>query len=290
MKIQSLAAAVALAAVSTSASAFVTINDGDSFGPAGLQQAASGLGPNQGFVLGGDAAIGAPLPALADPAVAIFGESPEEQFFTRSTTGFNIPTGFTVIDEVQHEILFPEDGELEEIGIVTDQVWRNTGNNTLVFATRVTLLPELDEDEFLEDGLTPNPAFNTFEYEGEFNEIRRDYGSFSTAAGFFVQSTIDRTLDEVSKSGGVVTFVNDMSGEEDNPYSVWHLVQTDATNYALQEGALILFSEEDPSEGRDQDFFFGLEESSFVPVPVPAALPLLASALGALGFVSRRRG
>jgi hypothetical protein len=275
-----LAIAVSIATLGTGAHAFETIENGETLGTTGLQQAPGGIGPDQGYVVGGDTPRDAPLPELTDPGeVATFGEEGEEQFFTRATTGFSLPVGFEVIDEVQHEILFPEDGDLEEIGIVTDQVWRNTGDDTLVFATRVTLLPEFDDD----DGV--------FEYEGEFNEIRRDYGEFSTAVGFFVQSTIDRTLDEVSKDDNVITFVNDMSGEEDNPYSVWHLVATDALAYTLTEGALILFSEEDPSEGRFEDFFFGEDRFSFAPAPIPgpAALLLFSSALGGLGFVSRRR-
>lgn len=275
-----LAAAVALAALSTGASAFETIENGQTLGPDNLQIAPSGLGPDQGFVLGGDLPRTEPLPELTDPGeIATFGEPGEERFFTRATTGFTLPAGFVVEDELTYEILFPEDGELEEIGILTDQVWRNVEDGMLVFATRVTLLPELDDD----DGV--------FEYEGEFNEIRRDFGEFSTAAGYFVQSTIDRTLDEVSKTDNVVTFVNDMSGEEDNPYSVWHLVATDALTYRLVEGALILFSEEDPDEGRFEDFFFGEDRLAFAPaaVPVPAGFLLLASALGGLGVSSRRR-
>lgn len=280
MKATALTAAVSLAALGSAAHAFEDIANGESLGPAGLQQAPGGLGPDQGYVLGGDSPRETPLPELTDPGeIATFGEPGEEEFFTRAATGFEIPTGFQVVDEVTHEILFPEDGDLEEIGIVTDQVWRNLDDDTLVFATRVTLLPELDDVE------------NLFEYEGEFNEIRRDYGDFSTAVGYFVQSTIDRTLDLVSKEDGVVTFVNDMSGEEDNPYSVWHLVATNALNYSLVEGALILFSEEDPDEGRFEDFFFGEDRFSFAPapIPVPAAFPLLLGALGGLGFVRRAR-
>jgi hypothetical protein len=287
---KALTAAIALASLGTAAHAFETIENGDTLGQVG-QQTPGGLGPNQGYVIGGDARINAPLPELTGPgAVATFGEAGEEEFFTRATTGFEIPTGFEIIDEVTHEILFPEDGELEEIGIVTDQVWRNLVDNTLVFATRVTLLPELDDDMFDEDG-DPNPDFDTFQYEGEFNEVIRDYGSFDTSVGYFVQSTIDRTFDEVSKDNNVVTFVNDMSGEEDNPYSVWHLVATDAVNYALVEGALLLFSEKDLDEGRPEDFFFGGDRFSFAPapIPVPAALLLFTSALGGLGFASRSR-
>jgi len=274
MKRSALFSAIALAAVTGNASAFVTINDGDSFVAGALsgdQLLGSGLGPDVGYVIGGDADTGV-------PANGQFGEAPEVYNFTRTTTGFTMPAGYTMIDENEYEIEFPEDGELEEIGILTDQVWRNDGDSTLVFATRITLLPEFDDV----DGV--------FEYEGEFNDIVRDYGSFTTAIGFFAASAIDRSYDAVEKSGGTVTFINDISGEEDNPYSVWHLVATNATSYTQSLGALTLVSEADADEGRPTEYIFGGDQLSFTPVPVPAALPLLVSALGGLGFVARRRG
>lgn len=256
--------AVALFASSSANAAFQTLNNGDDISSSALdfQILASGLGPDQGYALDGDAVA--------------------SSYFPRFAIGFLMPADYTVLDTNTYQILFPEDGEEEEIGILTDQVWRNNLDNTLVFATRVTLLPEIEDEE---------PGELEFEYEGEFNEISRDYGSYATSAGWFAQSTIDRTFDSVEKEDGVVTFVNDMSGEEDNPYSVWHLVATDATDYVEVMGALTMLSEEDEDEGRPEDYIFGADRLAFAPapVPVPAALPLLASALFGLGFTARKR-
>lgn len=266
-----LAAGLTLALTSSGASAALqTIGDGDALDPTSINLQ---LSPFAGYILGGDAA------ADADPANGVCGEN----FCTRTTTAFALPGNYAVEAGMEYDILFPEDGELEEIGVLTDQVWRNTGTNTLAFATRVTLFPELEDDP-------TDPDFDTFQYEGEFNEVRRDYGAFATEVGFVRATSVDRVPDSVSKSGGLVTFVNDMSGEEDNPYSVWHVVQTDATTFGTALGALTIFSEKDEDEGRFVDFEFGIDQQSFIPTPVPAALPLLATALGGMGFATRRRG
>lgn len=280
MKISTLSATVAAVSLSTGVSAgLVPINNGDNFGTTSFDFQLLGTNPTiegAGYVGRGDPR------AAADLGFGTFELEDGPEFFTRGATLFDLPSNYSLVDSVRFEVEFPEDGEQEEIGFYTDQVWLNSTTGTLAFATRVTLLPEFDDDE------------GVFEYEGEFNEVRRDYGGFTTEAAYFAATGIDRVFDAVSKSGDTVTFVNDMSGEEGSPdapnaYSVWHVVQTNATTYTTATGAVILFSEEDPSEGRFEDFLWGTENATFIPTPVPAALPLLASAVGGLGFAACRR-
>lgn len=228
---------------------------------------------------------------------------------TRNAFAYDIPSNFTVLATREFALMLPDEDdpmEIEEVGTVFDQVWRDTNDNKLVFATRVEIEGEfeLDMEEFLEDGTTPNPTFNmdVWEYEeGEINDVRRaGFTGWSSDVAWLRATDFDIEMESAARTGesllgksaadmvipdaDIVTMFSDVSGEESNPWSAWFLVKTDAPSYAVIDDAVRLFQAGE--EGQDP---FEASAAGFAPVPVPAALPLLLSALGGLTYLGRRR-
>lgn len=215
---------------------------------------------------------------------------------TRNGFAYDIPSNFTVLATREFALMLPDEDDptmIEEVGTVFDQVWRDTNDNMLVFATRVEI-----EGEFEDEGMG-----DVWEYEeGEINDVRRaGFTGWSTDVAWVRGTDFDIEMESAARTGesllgktaadmvipdaDIVTMFSDVSGEESNPWSAWFLVKTDAPGYAVIADAVRLFQAGE--EGQDP---FEATASGFAPVPIPAALPLLMSALCGLTFFSRRRG
>lgn len=88
----------------------------------------------------------------------------------------------------------------------------------------------------------------------------------------------------------IVAMQSDINGrEEGRPYSGWYLIKTDlaadASNYTLAAGAVSVFQAGE--EAGDEPTLVTIQ--GFQPVPVPAAVWLLGSALVGLVGVGRRK-
>lgn len=197
---------------------------------------------------------------------------------------FALPEYLTLLDLRSTEFELPDEdtGEPEEVGVFHDAVFRDTRDNMLVFGSRV----EMDLDE-----------------EGEINDIfRSGFTGWGALIGWLPVTADDLRLISAGRTRNsglltddpdlpdpdVIDLHSDLNVEEGNPVSGWFLIKTNAPGYTLMEEAIGLFQ----GGEEDQDPF--LEDldgfaPSASPVPVPAALPLLASALGWLGVHARRQ-
>ncbi|MGE0386458.1 MAG: hypothetical protein AB7Q97_17150 [Gammaproteobacteria bacterium] len=171
-----------------------------------------------------------------------------------------------------------EPGTFEEVGVFQDAVFRDTSDGRLVFGSRIVM--DLDE-------------------EGEINDIfRSGFTGFSAAAAWVPATANDLNLFSAGRTANsglttddpdafdpdIVALGTDVNVAELKASTAWYLIKTNAPDYAVRDDAIGLFQ----AGEEDQEPY--LEQiDGFAPVPLPAALPMLLSALGALGLGSMVR-
>jgi hypothetical protein len=194
---------------------------------------------------------------------------------------FALPGNFSVLAlrETEFELPDEDDGELEEVGTFFDVVLRDASDGMLVFGSRIVM----------------DPA-----EEGEINDIfRRGFTGWGADFGWVAATANDLRLYSAGRTAGshlatddpdlpdadVIDLGTDVNVEELNPVTAWYLIKTNAPNFVLRDNAVGLF------QGGEEDqapYMANLAGFAPAPVPVPAALPLLASGLGLLALKRRR--
>ncbi|MGR8950381.1 MAG: hypothetical protein ACU84Q_20240 [Gammaproteobacteria bacterium] len=156
---------------------------------------------------------------------------------TRNGFAYDLPSNFTVLDTREFALMLPDEDdptEIEEVGTVFDQVWRDTNDNSLVFATRVEIEGEFELDEEMGSSTFGQEIW---EYEeGEINDVRRaGFTGWSSAVAWLRGTDFDIEMESAARTGesllgksaadmvipyaDIVTMFSDVSGEESNPWS-----------------------------------------------------------------------
>jgi hypothetical protein len=182
-----------------------------------------------------------------------------------------------------------------DLGTFYDFVYRNTTDNTLLFASRF----ELDVGEI---------EIGDLEYDVEINDIlRRGYAFYDVSVGWYdsgtdsdfrLQSTAHTSngvrtrptnpVDEFDDN--VVDFRTDISVEEGNPTTGWYVLKTNATEFIYLTDAVTI--RQAPSiDGMSPPLRTATFEG-FAPIaaiPEPETYAMLLAGLGLIGFAARRR-
>jgi hypothetical protein len=219
-----------------------------------------------------------------------------------AATVFTLPLYLELLAERESKIVLEDEdnpGTLKEVGELEDAVWRDTRDGELVFGVRL----EIDEES---PGVFAAAELNDL-FRGNFagrttfvgyqpvtgNDLRLISAKRAAESGvdFDLNDPIETAkadeveeLLEVELDGlDVVGLQSDINGNEGNPFSAWFLIKTNAPGFALADDAIFLLQAGE--EAFEEPLL--VEFDGFTPVPIPAALSLLASALGFLGLVMR---
>lgn len=195
---------------------------------------------------------------------------------------FELPSNFVLLAGVRGTIFeLPsedEPGEFEEVGEFFDAVFRDTNDNKLVFGSRIVLDPT-EEGEI-------NDIFR-FGFEGFDAQVAWAFVSSDDLNLFSAARTLNSNIEDDAEDefdGDVVGLATDVNVEEAKPQTGWYLIKTDAPGFALQDGAIGL-----NQAGEEDQAPYTAYLSGFAPVPVPAAVWLLGTALLGLAGASRRK-
>ena len=181
-----------------------------------------------------------------------------------------------------------------DIGTFYDYVYRSTGDNTLLFASRF----ELDVGEI---------EIGDLDYETEINDIlRRGYANYDVSVGWYDSGAdSDFRLQSVAHSNAVrtrpanpadvfddnvVDFRTDISVEEGNPATGWYVLKTNATEFTYLSDAVTIrqaASLDNTSPPLRVATFEGF--APIAAVPEPETYAMLLAGLGLIGLAARRR-
>lgn len=207
--------------------------------------------------------------------------------FTNPFT-FDLPTNLTLLQSRSTVFslpiteLDPVSGlpvtAIEEVGTFYDAVFRDTNDDRLVFGSRIVMDPT-EEGEI-------NDIFRFGAWTGDEQVAwtfvtSDDLRLFSAARS--LNSNINDDADDTF-DGGVIGLATDVNVEELNPVSGWFFIKTSAPDFLLLDNAIGVFQ-----AGEEGQPPFVAQLSGFAPVPVPAAVWLLGSALAGMAGIARRR-
>lgn len=216
-----------------------------------------------------------------------------------------LPSNFVLLDgrfsifKLPGEDFDDDPDDLFNAGIFFDAVFRDTTDDKLVFGSRISMFAIDDDDleaeinDIFRRGFTGFEAFVAWTYVTA-NDLRLYSAARSSV------SPIDDDDDDDDDNGllslmsddddepvfdpDVIGLNTDLNVEEGNPESGWFLIKTNAQSYRVIANAIGVLQ---AGEEGQQPFTYNLD--GFAPVPVPAALPLLASGLGLLVVRARRK-
>jgi hypothetical protein len=201
---------------------------------------------------------------------------------------FDLPTNFSLIDSRRTVFSLPITETdlatglpvtaIEEVGAFYDAVFRDLNDNRLVFGSRIVMDPT-EEGEI-------NDIFRFGAWTGNeqvgWTFVTSDDLRLFSAARTLNSNINDDTLDTFY--AGVIGLATDVNVEEGHPVTGWFFIKTDAPDFVLLDNAIGLFQ-----AGEEGQPPFQAQLTGFAPVPVPAAVWLLGSALVGMAGVARRR-
>lgn len=164
---------------------------------------------------------------------------------------------------------------------IFDFVYRDSADNTLVFATRY-----LNREDNSEEA--------NFLY-------RYGFTGYSTAAAWTYSSDFDLRMYQAAKttatSGGAMFALNedtvrqmgDFSLTEENPWSGLFFVKTNATDYTLASQAIGFYQAGEEGQSPAGGFISGFVPTTVTPVPEPESYALMMLGLGVIAFARRQK-
>lgn len=197
---------------------------------------------------------------------------------------YGFPSTFVLLDQRETDIELPDEDDptiFEEVGEFFDYVFRDTSDNTLVFASRIVMDP-------LE--------------EGEINDVfRAGFFGYNVSAGWTFMSDNDLRmfqagrfatgLEEVEEGeeefdDDVVAMRSDINVAEGNALSGLYMLKVAASGYYLSEEAITVYQ---AGEEGQTPYRFDFDGFAPTPVPEPSTYLMLLAGLGLVGLIARRR-